>query len=631
MRIALAQLNLTVGDIEGNAARVIDWTRQAVDRFQADLIVFPELTLSGYPPEDLVKRADFMAACDAAVQRLLRELPQGIGVVIGLPENIDGKRYNSAIVLRDGEIVARYHKHRLPNYGVFDELRYFSPGAEACVFEWSGRPGNAKDSPKGPSSVIASEAKPSNAPAGPCAPGSPRPSGPRYDEMHRPSSPDEALAESGTGAPGLHALALTLCEDIWHPAPIAQARAAGARLILNLNASPYQHDKPGLREQTLRARAAETGLPIVYVNLMGGQDELVFDGGSMVMDAKGEVVHRLPMFEEALGCVELAPLEGEAAFSPLSLEGRGVGGEGAGRQAEAPGFSIRPIDAIRAEPLDETAAIYRALVLAIRDYAHKNGFRGALLGLSGGIDSALTLALAVDALGADQVEAVMLPSRYTADISQTDAAAEAQALGVTYHVVPIEPAFTAFQQMLAPLLHGPTEGATDENLQARSRGVILMGLSNATGKLLLTTGNKSEMAVGYATLYGDMAGGFAPLKDVPKMRVYRLANYRNTLSPVIPERVITRPPSAELRPDQKDEDSLPPYPVLDAILEAYIERMEGIPEIVAKGFDEATVRRIVRMVDLAEYKRRQAPPGAKVTSRAFGRERRFPITNGFRR
>ncbi|MEF3194008.1 MAG: NAD+ synthase [Halothiobacillaceae bacterium] len=568
-RIALAQLNLTVGDIDGNVAKVIDWTLRARERFQADLIVFPELTLSGYPPEDLVKRADFMAACDAAVLRLMRELPHGIGVVIGTPERKDGARYNSAIVLRDGCIMARYHKQRLPNYGVFDELRYFTPGDAPCIFA--------------------------------------------------PPGGGEALT-----------LGLTICEDIWHPEPIAQSRDAGARLLLNLNASPYQHDKPSLREQTLRARVAEAGLPIVYVNLIGGQDELVFDGGSMVMDASGKVIHRLPMFEEALGCIEVTPLEREGVFSPLALEGRGAGGEGEVPQAKTPGLAIRAIDGITTAPLDETAAIYRALVLAIRDYAHKNGFKGALLGLSGGIDSALTLALAVDALGADQVEAVMMPSRYTADISQLDAAAQAHALGVAYHVIPIEPAFTAFQQMLAPILHGRPTGITDENLQARSRGVVLMGLSNATGKLLLTTGNKSEMAVGYATLYGDMAGGFAPLKDVPKMLVYRLAEYRNTLSPVIPERVITRPPSAELRPNQKDEDSLPPYPVLDAILEAYIERMEGLPEIVARGFDEATVRRVMRMVDLAEYKRRQAPPGVKITSRAFGRERRMPITNGFR-
>ncbi|HET19411.1 MAG TPA: NAD+ synthase [Chromatiales bacterium] len=568
LRIALAQLNLTVGDIDGNAAKIIDWTRRAREQFQADLIFFPELALSGYPPEDLVKRGDFMAACEAAVQHLLRELPHGIGAVVGLPETEGGKRYNSAIVLRDGAIVARYRKQRLPNYGVFDELRYFTPGTEACVL-------------------------------------APLPLG----GVGR-SSPDEALAESGSLAPGLRSapsglqsltFGLTICEDLWHPEPLAQARAAGAQVLLGLNASPYQHDKPGQRERTLRARVTETGLPIVYVNLVGGQDELVFDGGSMVMDASGQVIHRLPMFEEALGCIE-------------------VDGDGA----------IRAVDGLQAESLDETAAVYRALVLAIRDYAHKNGFKGALLGLSGGIDSALTLALAVDALGADQVEAVMMPSRYTADISQTDAHAEALALGVAYHVVPIEPSFAAFQQMLAPVLHGRPSGTTDENLQARSRGVILMGISNATGKLLLTTGNKSEMAVGYATLYGDMAGGFAPLKDVPKMLVFRLATYRNTLSPVIPERVITRPPSAELRPDQKDEDSLPPYPVLDAILEAYIERMEGIPEIVARGFDEATVRRVIRMVDLAEYKRRQAPPGVKITSRAFGRERRYPITNRFR-
>lgn len=542
LRIALAQLNLLVGDVDGNVRKIIDWTSRAVEQFQADLIVFPELALTGYPPEDLLKRPDFRAVCEAGVERLKRDLPGGIAVIVGLPEWEEGRCYNSAFVLRDGGILASYRKQRLPNYGVFDELRYFIPGSEPCVFTLRG----------------------------------------------------------GTGEPS--GFGLTICEDIWHPEPIAQAKAAGARLLINLNASPYQHDKPSLREQTLRARVAEAGLPIVYVNLIGGQDELVFDGGSRVMDASGTIIHRLPMFEEALGCIE-------------------IGEDGA----------IRPADGIYTEPLDETAAIYRALVLAIRDYAHKNGFKGALLGLSGGIDSALTLALAVDALGADQVEAVMMPSRYTSDISQTDAAAEAQALGVVYHVVPIEPAFTAFQQMLAPVLHGRPSGTTDENLQARSRGVVLMGLSNATGKLLLTTGNKSEMAVGYATLYGDMAGGFAPLKDVPKMLVFRLARYRNTLAPVIPERVITRPPSAELRPNQKDEDSLPSYPVLDAILEAYIERMEGIPDIVARGFDEATVRRVIRMVDLAEYKRRQAPPGVKITSRAFGRERRFPITNGFRR
>ncbi|MFZ5538062.1 MAG: NAD+ synthase [Pseudomonadota bacterium] len=562
LRIALAQLNLLVGDVDGNASKIIAWTRHAVEQYQADLILFPELALTGYPPEDLLKRADFMAACEAAVERLRCEIPHGITVVLGLPEWCEGRRYNSALVLRDGAILAGYRKQHLPNYGVFDELRYFTPGTEPCVF----------------------------------------------------------ALQRGEGEP--LSFGLTICEDIWHPEPIAQAKAAGAQFILNLNASPYQHDKPSLREQALRARAAETGLPIIYVNLIGGQDELVFDGGSLVMDAEGCIIHRLPMFEEALGCIEL---------SPLSLEGRGAGGEGEELSPKAQRFAIHPIDGLSAESLDETCAIYRALVLAIRDYAHKNGFKGALLGLSGGIDSALTLALAVDALGAEQVEAVMMPSRYTADISQLDAAAEAQALGVAYHVVPIEPAFIAFQQMLAPVLHGRPSGTTDENLQARSRGVVLMGLSNATGKLLLTTGNKSEMAVGYATLYGDMAGGFAPLKDVPKMLVFRLARYRNTLAPVIPERVITRPPSAELRPDQKDEDSLPPYPVLDAILEAYIERMEGLPEIVARGFDEALVARVIRMVDLAEYKRRQAPPGVKITSRAFGRERRFPITNGFRR
>ncbi len=534
MRIALAQVNLTVGDIAGNAAEIIDWTQRAQAQYQADVVLFPELALTGYPPEDLVKRPDFMAALEAAVEQLLRDLPYGISVVIGLPEKTPQGRYNAAFVLRDGAVQARYYKQYLPNDGVFDELRYFSPGVESVVFDGD--------------------------------------------------------------------LALSICEDIWHDDPVNQARGAGARCVLSLNASPYQYDKPESREQVLRARVSESGLPMVYVNLVGGQDELVFDGGSLVMDGAGEVVLRMPMFEEALGCVEL---------------------DAAGR--------VTAVDAVPQAPVDETTAIYRALVLAVRDYARKNGFKGALLGLSGGIDSALTLALAVDALGAEQVEAVLLPSRYTSGMSNEDALEQARIMGVCQHLVPIEPSYLAFRQMLAPVLGAEPVGATDENLQARSRGVILMALSNASGKLLLTTGNKSEMAVGYATLYGDMAGGFAPLKDVPKMLVYRLAEYRNTLGRVIPERVITRPPSAELRPDQKDEDSLPAYPVLDAILAAYVERMEGVEQIVAQGFDEATVRRIIRLVDLAEYKRRQAPPGVKITARAFGRERRLPITNGFKR
>lgn len=534
MRIALAQINLTVGDITGNAAKIIDWTQRAQAQFQADVVVFPELALTGYPPEDLVKRPDFMAAVEAAVEQLRRDLPHGSSVVIGLPEKTPYGRYNAALVLRDGAIAARYYKQFLPNDGVFDELRYFTAGVESSVFD--------------------------------------------------------------------QGLALSICEDIWHDDPLNQAKGAEARCVLSMNASPYQCDKPGSREQVLRERVGESGLPIIYVNLVGGQDELVFDGGSMVMDAAGAVVHRLPMFEEALGCVE------------LEVDG-----------------SLTLVDALQGETLDETVAIYRALVLAVRDYAQKNSFKGALLGLSGGIDSALTLALAVDALGAEQVEAVLLPSRYTSDMSNDDALLQVAAMGVRHHVIPIEPSYLSFRQMLTPALGGAPTGATDENLQARSRGVVLMALSNASGKLLLTTGNKSEMAVGYATLYGDMAGGFAPLKDVPKMLVYRLAEYRNTLGDVIPQRVMIRPPSAELRPDQKDEDSLPPYPVLDAILEAYVERMEGVEQIVARGFDEATVRRIIRMVDLAEYKRRQAPPGVKITARAFGRERRLPITNGFRR
>lgn len=575
MRIALAQINLTVGDIAGNAAKILDWTQRAQAQFQADVVVFPELALTGYPPEDLVKRPDFMAAVDVAVGQLRRDLPHGISVVFGLPKKTSHGRYNAALVLRNGEVVARYYKQYLPNDGVFDELRYFTAGVESSVF----------DIP--------------------------------------------SLAEGEEQ--GVRGLALSICEDIWHADPLNQAKGAAAHCVLSLNASPYQYDKPDSRERVLRTRVDESGLPIIYVNLVGGQDELVFDGGSLVMNTAGEVVHRLPMFEEVLGCVELIWTQADASSS--SHEGEWVGEEGERHQvkAKAPSFVVRPIDTLKFEALDETAAIYRALVLAVRDYAQKNGFKGALLGLSGGIDSALTLALAVDALGAEQVEAVLLPSRYTSDMSNDDALAQADIMGVRHHIVPIESAYRSFREMLIPVLGGEPVGATDENLQARSRGVVLMALSNASGKLLLTTGNKSEMAVGYATLYGDMAGGFAPLKDVPKMLVYRLANYRNTLGEVIPERVITRPPSAELRPDQKDEDSLPPYSVLDEILAAYIERMEGIESIVARGFDESTVRRIIRMVDLAEYKRRQAPPGVKITTRAFGRERRLPITNGFKR
>jgi NAD+ synthase (glutamine-hydrolysing) len=531
--IAIAQINLTVGDIVGNAGRVIDVACHARDELDARLVLFPELTLTGYPPEDLLLRPEL----DARVAGALREICDsvtGIDVVLGYPRIVDGKRFNAAGVIRDGRIIAEYHKALLPNYSVFDEKRYFEPGGAPCVFDVDGLP-----------------------------------------------------------------VGLTVCEDIWFAQPAAAAAEAGARLLLNLNASPFHKGKAPEREQLLAKRAAETGLSIVYANLVGGQDELVFDGGSFVMAADGRVTQRLPQFVEQLARVTVDAGTGQ------------------------------PLGADIAPRLDEHEAVYQALVTGVRDYVRKNGFKGAVLGLSGGIDSALTLAVAVDALGADAVEVVLMPSRYTADISNQDAARQAKNQGVHWRSIPIEPAFDAFLAMLSDEFAGLPADVTEENIQARCRGIILMAISNKTGRMLLTTGNKSEMSVGYATLYGDMAGGFAPLKDVPKTLVFELARWRNRNGEVIPRRVIERPPSAELRPDQQDTDSLPPYDVLDAILERYVELDQSVPDIIAGGFDAELVRRIVRMVDRNEYKRRQAPPGIKITRRAFGRDRRYPITNGF--
>ena len=534
LRIAIAQLDFMVGDVAGNADRIRQAAAEARDRLGAQAVVFPELTLSGYPPEDLILRPDFLTVVETALEALARDI-RGITAIVGFPEAMDEGVFNSAAVLRDGSIAAIYRKQDLPNYGVFDEKRYFQPGHAPCVFVLAGVP-----------------------------------------------------------------VGLTICEDVWRPGPVEQAARAGARLILNLNASPYQTGKLRDRETVVRDRVSAAGIPLVYVNLVGGQDELVFDGASFVMDRQGRLAAHAPEFEEALIAVDFT------GDDPAPL-----------------------VTAVPAPPLPDDAAVYRALVMGIRDYVKKNRFKGAVLGLSGGIDSALTLALAADALGPEQVEAVLMPSRYTAGMSNEDAILEAQALGCRHHVIPIEPAFNTFLDMLAPSLQGLPPDTTEENIQARCRGILLMALSNKTGKILLTTGNKSEMSVGYATLYGDMAGGFAPLKDVPKMLVYRLCEYRNGLSPVIPQRVIDRPPSAELRPDQKDEDSLPPYPVLDAILERYVERDESVADIIAAGYPEQDVVRVARMVDRNEYKRRQAPPGVKISRRAFGRDRRYPMTNGF--
>lgn len=533
LKISLAQLNLLVGDVAGNAERVIASALRARDR-GAHAIVFPELALTGYPPEDLLLRPELIRRVERALDQVCRAV-QGIDVVLGYPKAGGSRLYNAAGVIRDGRILAEYFKQFLPNYSVFDEKRYFTRGKEACVCDIRGVP-----------------------------------------------------------------VGITICEDVWEEAPTRQAAAAGARLLLNLNASPFHSGKAPEREQLLQQRARESGLPIVYVNLVGGQDELVFDGGSFVVDAEGALAQRCGFFAET---EELVSFETAEAARPVPAR-------------------ITPVPA-------EDEGVYNALVLGVRDYVTKNGFKGAVLGLSGGIDSALTLAVAVDALGADEVEVVMLPSRYTRDISNEDAEAQARTLGVEYSRIPIEPAFRAFMEMLAEEFAGRPADTTEENIQARCRGIVLMGISNKKGKILLTTGNKSEMAVGYTTLYGDMAGGFAPIKDVPKQWVYRLARYRNGRSPVIPQRVLDRPPSAELAPEQKDEDSLPPYETLDALLQRYVELDQSVDEIIAAGFDEAVVRRVTRLVDVNEYKRRQAPPGVRITQRAFGRDRRYPLTSGF--
>ena len=534
IQIHLQQQSFLVGDIRANTRKIIALAQSARAN-GADLVVFPELALCGYPPEDLLLRPGFIQLCDAALAEIQHSI-QGVSVVLGAPRHDGEKLYNSAFCLRDGVLQAVFDKYTLPNYAVFDEKRYFSEGSKPCVFEVKGIK-----------------------------------------------------------------IGITICEDIWLSAPAQHAKAAGAQALLVLNASPYHAGKYVERLQTLQQRYAETGLPMFYLNLVGAQDELVFDGQSLVIDGRGQL----------LDCA--------ADFSATTLRYR--------LQADGQLEALQDCVAISSED----AGIYRALVCGVRDYVHNNGFIGVVLGLSGGVDSALTLALAVDALGADKVMAVMMPSRYTADISLQDAEQQARTLGVEYKIISIETAFNSFLELLAPAFAGREADATEENIQARCRGILLMALSNKLQRMVLTTGNKSEMAVGYCTLYGDMAGGFAPLKDVFKMRVYSLCQYRNSVSSVIPERVLSRPPSAELRPDQTDQDSLPPYDVLDAILAMSVEQDKPRADIVAAGFDETTVDRVLRLVQMNEYKRRQAPPGVRITRRAFGRDRRYPITSGYRR
>ncbi|MFT6093111.1 MAG: NAD+ synthase (glutamine-hydrolyzing) [Pseudohongiellaceae bacterium] len=547
LKAVLAQLNFVVGDIEGNTQKVIDTARVAVSEYKADLVAFPELTLIGYPPEDLLLRPSLGLRVEKAIQKLL-EANLSIFCVVGFPERIGDSLFNSLAVIRGGEIVAKYKKQCLPNYQVFDERRYFDHGDSACVVDICGVP-----------------------------------------------------------------TAFTICEDMWEPGPVAQARDAGARLMFNINASPFHMGKQQLREQLLAKRCQEGGFPIVYANLVGGQDELVFDGRSMAVDASGELKFLCPAFKEGIYPVSI-DIEGENSVEKLVI--------------------TIPLQDI-AQPLSREAEVYESLVLGVRDYINKNGFKGVVLGLSGGIDSALTLAIAVDALGADRVKAVMMPFEYTSELSLSAASIQAQRLGVEYSEISIAGVYAEFIDSLRAEFKGLETDVSEQNLQARCRGVILMAISNKKGLLVLTTGNKSEIAVGYSTLYGDMAGGFDVLKDVSKTMVYRLANYRNTdygdsFEEIIPQVVIDRPPSAELAPDQEDQDSLPPYDILDQVLEYYVEQDLSAQAIVAKGFETTMVHRVLRLVDVNEHKRRQSPVGVRLTQRAFGRDRRYPITNAWK-
>jgi len=538
LRCVMAQFNLVVGDVDGNTSRIVSAGNEARDRFHADVVMLPELAVSGYPPEDLLFHSGMRLQVARSLERLKQEV-RGITLIAGYPEYADGTIFNSAIVIRDGAVLANHRKACLPNYRVFDEKRYFTPGSDPTIIDLHG-------------------------------------------------------VKAG----------ILVCEDAWDPAPARQARTAGAQVLLVINASPYEVDKQTQREQlVVGERVREVGVPIVFCNLVGGQDELVFDGNSFVMDGKGVVTQRAPAFTEGMYVVD------------LGLDAAGA---------------VHPIPGTLAPLQSQEESVYGALVQGTRDYVTKHRFPGVVMGLSGGVDSALTLVIAVDALGADRVHSVAMPSRYTSQMSKDDAALQARQLHVKHSEISIEGMFEATLAALKDEYAGREPDTAEENIQSRCRGVLLMGISNKTGKMLLTTGNKSEMAVGYATLYGDMAGGFAPIKDCSKLLVYRLCRWRNAQSPVIPQRVIERPPSAELRFDQKDTDSLPPYEILDPILEAFIEEDLSVDQIAARGFDRATVGRILDLVKRNEYKRRQAPPGVRVSGRAFGRDWRYPITSGYK-
>lgn len=532
LRVVLAQLNFTVGDIEGNTKKILQAINHARTQDNADLIVFPELAITGYPLDDLLYRSCIYQQTEQALKQIIQQADK-IDILIGYPERTENGDFNAAAWIRDKHIIKKYYKQKLHNYSVFDECRYFKLGEKPAIVELKG-------------------------------------------------------LKCG----------ILICEDIWHPEPAIQAKEAGAQILFALNASPYSTHKTKLRHNLMKQRITETGVPLCFINLVGGQDELVFDGDTCAMNSQYEICAQTEYFKEQLLLIEIEP-NGNIIKQPLP------------------------------KPLTQLESIYKTLILGTKDYIEKNNFSGVMLGLSGGIDSALTLTLAVDALGAERVTAVSLPSQYTAAISNEDAKLQAQMLGVKYRTIPIQPIFAEFLSALKESFAGLKPDVTEENLQARIRGTLLMALSNKFGNLVLSTSNKSETAVGYSTLYGDMAGGFNPLKDVYKTLVYQLANYRNQLSPAIPQRVLQRPPSAELAPNQTDQDLLPPYDILDKILELFIDQDQEIAAIAAQDFDLATVKKVICMVLRSEYKRRQAAPGIRITEKLFGRDRRYPITSKF--
>ena len=533
--IVLAQLDLAVGDISGNTKLIIDSCEKAKNQHNADLIIFPELSISGYPPEDLLLHSGFKRRINDALNSIKDEVA-GISALIGFPDYSDDSIYNACAVFRDKEEIVKYRKEALPNYSVFDEKRYFTSDEQPTVFELKGKK-----------------------------------------------------------------IGINICEDIWHKSAAMKAKESGAEIIIVINGSPYEKDGQSKRENIVKQRALQTDLPIVYLNMIGGQDELVFDGASFVMSKNGEVKYRATSFEESMDLFEFDLINNECV----------------------------PIKSNISSKLSVAESVYKALVRGTKDYIEKHKFSGVVMGLSGGIDSALTLSIACDAIGSDKVRAVMMPYFFTSAMSLEDAQCQADTLNIKYDILPISSLYDSTVDLLQPIFLNSEKDSTEENIQSRARGLLLMAISNKTGSMLLTTGNKSEMAVGYATLYGDMAGGFAPIKDCTKTMVKKLAKYRNTISEVIPNRVIEREPSAELRENQHDSDSLPPYDVLDPILEAFIEEDLSVEEIVERGFERETVTSILEMVKRNEYKRRQAPPGVRISNRAFGRDWRYPITSGY--